>query len=418
MVFRGGTTTCGLLLVASMLTFGCDPWSGAGAERTTIPEQGLLARTAMRSTHMAFVVGTHPTVADSVVPAVTKQRRKYVTRRPSVGKRTQTVAEATVTNLDAFHSPEDCLTLLRRGERASRVTGTVRIASWNVRWFPDGVPGNPTQASRATDVDWMACAIGWMNVDAVALAEIKSKPRSELALERLTARLDELTNGKYVVHTDDCPDENGQHVAWLVNQQRVTASDWQLHASINPNGNACAGQLRPGLGVKLRFASGLDLHAIAVHLKSGVEPRDIELRRTSIDGIERALASVTAQSGDADVLVAGDFNTMGCRGCSEVSRSAAEASWLDTRLKAFHPEARRVPSDLGCSLYYQRQPSLLDHFIVTTAMQEAPVGQVATVYGHCRELGCEAYSGKEPEAVLHLSDHCPIVLALLDQDQD
>ncbi len=355
--------------------------------------------------------------SDNATPTVTRQRRKP-TRVRNAGKRVQAVADATPSGADAFRSLEDCLTLLQQGERIVRAAGTARVASWNVRWFPDGVPGNTSQANRTTDVEWMACTLAWMNVDAVALAEIKSKPLSLPALERLVARLDALTNGKHVVHIDDCPDENGQHVAWLVNEQGVTVADWQMHAPINPNGDACAGQLRPGLGVNLRFPGGLDLHAIAVHFKSGVERRDIELRRTSFDGLERVLASVTSRSGDADVLVAGDFNTMGCITCEEVPRSAAEASWLDNRLRAFRPEARRVPSDLGCSLYYQRQPSLLDHFIVTRAMREISLKQSASVHGHCRELGCETYSSGEPAAFSHLSDHCPIVLTLQDQDLD
>jgi endonuclease/exonuclease/phosphatase family metal-dependent hydrolase len=257
-----------------------------------------------------------------------------------------------------------------------------------------------------------------MNVDAWALSEVKSQLRSRSALDELVRRMDELTNGRHAIRVDDCPDENGQHLAWLVNLQRVAASDWQLHAAINPTGDACAQQLRPGFGVRLRFSGGLDLHAVAVHLKSGVTARDLEQRQTSVDGLERVVRAVTTRSGDADVLVAGDFNTMGCRDCAEWTRSAKEAGWLDTRLKAFRPEVRRVPSDLGCSHYYQRQPSLLDHFLVTTATAEAELERKATVYGFCREQACEAYSGTEPESVRRLSDHCPLVLELQDRDLD
>jgi endonuclease/exonuclease/phosphatase family metal-dependent hydrolase len=257
-----------------------------------------------------------------------------------------------------------------------------------------------------------------MNVDAVALAEIKSKPRSEPALAQLTQRLNELTNGNYTVHLDDCPDQNGQHVAWLLDERRVTPLDWQTHATINPNGEACAGQLRPGLGVTLRFLGGLDLHAIAVHLKSGIDPRDIALRQQSVDAMEHIVSEVVRRSGDSDVLIAGDFNSMGCRECPRLERSAAETGWLDTRLRAFQASMRRIPSDLGCSHYYQRHPALLDHVIVTTAMQEASSVQSVSVYGHCRELQCDSYSGAEPDAVRHLSDHCPIVVTLTDRDLD
>lgn len=353
-----------------------------------------------------------------VTPTWNKLRRPPKSRGLGPSRRVQAVSVTTSDAADAFRSADDCRTLLRQGARVSRSSGTARIASWNVRWFPDGVAGEVADSSLATDIEWMACALAWMNVDAVALAEVKSKPRSLPALEQLVARLDALTAGKHSIRIDDCPDESGQHVAWLLNEQRVNATDWQMHAPINPNGEACSGQLRPGLGVRLRFIGGLDLHAIAVHFKSGVLPRDLALRRASFDGLERVLGSVTSRTGDADVLVAGDFNTMGCKTCTAVTRSAAESSWLDNRLRAFRPSARRVPSDLGCSLYYQGQPSLLDHFLVTSAMREAPSDNLASVYGHCRSFACDVPSDAEPAASTRLSDHCPIVLTLLDQDLD
>jgi len=352
-------------------------------------------------------------------PTLTKLRKTSSLKSRQVNKRVAAVtATASSPATEAFRSPASCFELLRQGVRAGRSQGMARVGTWNVRWFPDGVAGDTLDSNLATDVEWMACTLAWMNVDAMALAEVKSKPRSLAALEQLVSRLDALTNGKHTVHLDDCPDENGQHVAWLVNEQRVRVADWQMHAPLNPNGDACAGLLRPGLGVNLRFLGGLDLHAVAVHLKSGVEARDIELRRGSFDGLERVLQSVSSRNGDADVLVAGDFNSMGCSSCPTVMRSAAETSWLDNRLRAFRPQARRIPSELGCSEYYRQQPTLLDHVLVTSAMREAPLDTVASVYGHCRELGCEAYSGSEPLAMGHLSDHCPIVVTLLDQDLD
>ncbi|HMA95313.1 MAG TPA: endonuclease/exonuclease/phosphatase family protein [Polyangiaceae bacterium] len=340
-------------------------------------------------------------------------------QRPKVFRRTRlhTAASVKPEAVGAFGSSEDCLRLLGRGERAPRTPGAARIGSWNIHWFPDGVPGSPSATAAGTDLEWMACAIAWMNVDALALAEVKSKPYAEAALEQLTSRLGELTGNKYTVRVDDCPDQNGLHLAWLVSDT-VQAVDYQIHASLNPHGDACAGQLRPGLGVRLRFRGGLDLHAVAIHFKSGTTARDIALRQTSFDALERVIANVGNRSGDPDVLIAGDFNTMGCRECQDVTRSGAESSWLDTRLKAFRPEARRVPNDLGCSTYYQRQPSLLDHFIVSSSMREAAILEKATVFGYCRDLGCGAYSGKAPQAATRLSDHCPLVLELRDVDLD
>lgn len=394
-----GLIDLGRLLIASLALSACNSRSDVGLWPLQLGDRDHFA-------------------SGEAEPTLTRHPRKAKRQRANVRRRIQSVGESTAMGSDAFSNPEACQAALRRGERFKRAQGTARVAAWNVRWFPDGVPGNPSETTRATDVDWMACVLAWMQADVVALSEIKSRAYSEGALTRLTSQLDGLTSGRYKLRLDDCPDQNGQHVAFLVNEQRVAATDWQMHPSLNPNGDACAGQLRPGLGVKLRFPGGLDLHAIAVHLKSGVEPRDIGLRRKSIDALERIVASVTERSRDADLLVAGDFNTMGCRSCADMQRSAAEASWLDTRLKAFRPELARIPSDIGCSLYYQRQPTLLDHFVMTRATQELLPGTQAIVLGHCRELGCEGYSGKDPDSVSRLSDHCPILLSLLDQDLD
>lgn len=380
-----------LVLIASLLSSACEHCS---ASNLSVPK--LTARSVTSETN--------------VEPQLQRPR---LFRR----KRVHTVTSAGSDAMSAFRSPEDCLRLVERGERAPRTAGAARIGAWNIHWFPDGVPGTPSDSASTADLEWMACALAWMDVDAVALSEVKAKPSANSALAQVTSRLGELTGNQYTVRRDDCPDESGQHVAWLVSDA-VQAADYQTHGSLNPNGEACAGQLRPGLGVRLRFRGGLDLHAIAIHFKSGTTARDIGLRQVSFDALEGVIANVAKTSGDSDVLIAGDFNTMGCRECIDVNRSGAESSWLDTRLKAFRPEVRRVPNDLGCSTYYQRQPSLLDHFIVSSSMQEAAIAEKAAVMGYCRDLGCDAYSGKGPLAASRLSDHCPIVLELRDQDWD
>jgi predicted extracellular nuclease len=317
-----------------------------------------------------------------------------------------------------FTSAEDCERLVRLGQRAEREAGTARIGSWNVRWFPDGIPGGSASASLETNVPWLGCAIAWLNVDALALIEVKSKPRSTAALENLTKRISELTNEPYAYRIDDCPDSSGQHLGWIWNQKRVTASEFRMYAAINPHGDSCAKQLRPGFGVTMRFLGGLDLSAIAVHLKSGTTARDLELRRKSFDGINQVVKSVIHESGDSDVLVLGDMNSMGCETCPELEHGAAEAQRIDTLLAAYDEPMRRVPSKQGCSHYFQRHAGLLDHFFVTRSMREVPRVTKVETLGYCQQLSCESYSGKAPLAATHLSDHCPIVLSLRDEDLD
>ncbi len=339
-------------------------------------------------------------------------------RQQAAAAPVETSPSRTTATRSVFDSREVCEDLVRNGQRLFHGPNTARFGAYNIRWFPDGVPGSTPKPSRAIDVPWLACVLAWLGLDAVALAEIKPRARSEAALGVLVSTLDAWTGGRHRVFLDDCPESNGQHVGWLIDETRVKASYPTTHATLNPHEEACAGQLRPGFGLDLKFSGGLDLHAIAVHLKSGTAPRDGELRRRTIEALPGVVESVITRSGDFDVLVAGDFNTMGCRSCREPVGALGEASSLDGYL-ARHPRPlRRVGSDLGCSHFYQGRPSLLDHFLITTSTKEAEPQSLTRVEGECRRAWCESVSRTPTEAQKHLSDHCPIVLELADRDDD
>jgi hypothetical protein len=275
-------------------------------------------------------------------------------------------------------------------------------------------------------VRWLGCSLAWLNLEAFALAEVKSKPRSTLALDALVTHLNEYTGGSYAYRMDECPESNGQHLVWFWDQRQVQVRGFRMHGAINPYGEACAGRLRPGFGVFMAFASGLDFHAIAVHLKSGNLRDDMALRRKSIEGLGGVATQIAHESFDSDVIVLGDMNSMGCEGCEGLDNSAAEAMAMDTHLAALHVPMRRVPSDLSCSEYYEGHPSLLDHFFVTAEAREIPRQVKVEIQGYCRDLACESFPVAEaskggpivPQAFAELSDHCPIVLSILDQDLD
>jgi endonuclease/exonuclease/phosphatase family metal-dependent hydrolase len=286
-----------------------------------------------------------------------------------------------------------------------------------VRWFPDGAPGRKP-SRHPTDVEWLACALAYLDADVVALEEIKSYPRARQQLDELVRRLTELSPGDYRVRLDDCEAETSQHVGLFWNEKRVRAQDFRTISELNPHGSACENQLRPGLGARLRFPGGLDLLAVAVHLKSGGERRALELRQRSVERLPAVFADVVREFEDDDLLLLGDFNTMGCSHCSPRLDADGELKDLGARLARMQRPLQVLPSEPGCSHYFGGKAGLLDLVVAPRAMRELGAGARVVSSGVCAALGCGPAPSPPPAAHRDLSDHCPIVVDLVDRDLD
>lgn len=309
-----------------------------------------------------------------------------------------------------FHSKQACEKLVA-SRRAERKPTRARIMSYNVRRFPDG-----DRASR-TDVEWLACVIASSNADLVAVQEFKNRTQSKGALDQLLGRLDALTKGRWLARFDDCP--SVMHVGVLYDETRVKALSFDTFASLNPHGEACKDQLRPGFGGYFRFVGGFDAHVISVHLKSMPTRRALDLRRQSLRGLGAAVERARAAHRDDDVILVGDLNSMGCRKCSPPVASSAEIAELDDALAKTDPRLRRVRARPGCTHYFHGEGALLDHFLVTESLAELGADESARVSGYCGELVCNPLGTKqEPMAYRRLSDHCPVVLDFADRDLD
>ncbi len=290
------------------------------------------------------------------------------------------------------------------------------MATWNVRWFPDGVPGKRPKRPKPTDVPWLACSLAWMGVDVVALQEIKGHPAARAKLDELTRELDAATRGAWRVELDRCPQGPIQHVALLWDSRRVSADGFGDVGSLNPHGAPCEKLLRPGFAGYFRFPGGFDAHVVSLHLKSGARRRDLDLRAGSFAALGGATRDLVAVRSDADVVYAGDFNTMGCRHCSPAQTVGDELVALDAALKA--ASLRRVPASSTCSEYFEGRGTLLDHVVVTTATREASSASAA-VSGYCGALACGPLGSHEPPlAYQALSDHCPVLMDFVDRDLD
>jgi endonuclease/exonuclease/phosphatase family metal-dependent hydrolase len=286
-----------------------------------------------------------------------------------------------------------------------RPTPPHRIASWNIRWFPDGAARGPGE--HATDLAWLACAIAALEVQVVAVQEIVQHPRGRAALLDLLDLLDRRTGGKWRHALDDCPGSGRQHVGLLWDGSRVEVTAPHEIAALNPGDHACGKNLRPGYGAHIRFEDGVDFHVVSVHLDSGTSARDHGNRRTSLARLAGSLNAL-AESGDSDVLVLGDLNTMGCEDCVPVVTAAEEVAALDASAEA--AGARRLDADGLCTEYHGSRPALLDHVLARGPALLAPEARVE-LHGACRDLGCRPLRrGERPASLQRLSDHCPLVV--------
>jgi hypothetical protein len=247
---------------------------------------------------------------------------------------------------------------------------------------------------------------------------VKAYPGARQKLDRVRARLDELSHGAYQARLDECDPPAAQHVALLWDAKRVKASDFAVFGELNPRGAPCQGHLRPGLGARFRFPAGLDLEVVTAHLKSGSDEEAQALRARSAARLPALFASVNERHRDSDLLVLGDFNTAGCSSCSPLQSAAAERDAISASLGAASDSLFLLPTQPGCSHYFSRQAGLLDLVVAPRAMRE--LGATPTVHasGLCEELSCRSLPHALPAAYRELSDHCPIVLDLLDQDLD
>jgi len=294
---------------------------------------------------------------------------------------------------------------LEGGRMAQGADPRLRVAAWNIEWFPDH-----------TDIGWLACAIAWMNLDLLGIVEIRDGERARVRMGELLAELERLTGEPWQVDLQRCGARSSQHVGFLWNaaRLRLLAADdaWPLNARARGPEEPCAGWLRPGRHGYFAPAHGpgAGFHAIVVHLKSGATEAAAAERAQALGRLAQATASLGSDG--ARVLLLGDFNTMGAggRGSAEAEvrgiARLASASALGLRQETTAP---------ACTEYYRGKGGRLDHVLASRAMGTIePEG--ARVSGYCAVASCAPISpwraGERPAAYESLSDHCPVVVEI------
>lgn len=284
--------------------------------------------------------------------------------------------------------------------------GEIRVATWNIRYFPEP----ETDPGRVADI------LAGLDADLVAVQEVRDEAALAALLADVNARSQRSGSGAGRVYSYVLAESGGNgglYVGYVYDTLAVELSSvrtmWRLQMTED---------LRPGLAARVKsLRGGLDFGVIVMHTDSGVRDRDYQNRLRFLDSLSAVLPDFVAS--DADVIVLGDLNTMGREADGEVTAVTArqEIADLDRKLEAIG--MRRLQNEPDCTEYYRGRGATLDHIVVALATREAPPDLVAEVRGYCGELKCAPLDPEDmPLDYQVASDHCPVVVDLIDVDAD
>lgn len=319
-----------------------------------------------------------------------------------------------------WKSSTDCQHVVKDGGRmAVPVPDTLRVGTWNIRWFPHGSPPDqPEPAAAPTDLEWLACTLVWMQTDILVVQESLTTANARAAWDRMLTALEQQTGYTWQWSVQECGKPDGHHVGVLWNSSRLTLSAfqslWSLNGRATSSRNPCEGGLRPGhyAHVQSKRQPGADFHLIGLHLKSGPTVFAVEARHAALNRIDAAVAPFLEM--DKDVIILGDLNTMGA-GDRHSQRS--ELKYLRRKVAKETPGFDVLFPEPRCSHYFRGRGDWLDHVLVAKNMDEIRT-QPARVTGYCAVAGCRRIKGDYPLAYQRLSDHCPVIIEVDNRDRD
>ncbi len=313
-----------------------------------------------------------------------------------------------------------CQAAVQKGLRMVEASSEkLRVATWNLRWFPVGTsPDRPDGSAEPTDIEWLICVIRWMQVDILAIQESLGTSEATQAWKTLTSQLSQKTGQIWRWYRQPCGRPDDHHIGLLWNDTRVSLSDfdslWQFNAKAQSPQNPCAFGLRPGqyAYAQSREVEGVDFHLIALHLKSGPTVFAVEKRQKALNRIDETMATYVKR--DRDIVILGDFNTMGA---GDFHSQRSERKYVHRLVAKEKPGFTDLNLQPQCSHYFRGRGGWLDHVLVAKGMQEVTANS-ARVTGYCALAGCQRIRGDYPRAYRLLSDHCPVILEIENRDED
>lgn len=325
----------------------------------------------------------------------------------------ETLDRVTPHDSTAWTSRSDCETLQAEHRSDARPP---RVGTWNIRFFPDSVEGEQTDPDKATDVPWAACAIASLGVDVLVVQEFKNSPAALEKQRELVDRLNELTGGDWQLELDQCTPAELQHPGFLFDKKRVRGEAFREIPSMNPD-PVCSNEISPGFAGYFSIEGGPDFHLIAVHGATGSVSEQLEKRALITAAMEPVSNDAMAVNPDADILFAGDFNSVGCESCDPVVSNEEENTLLGQTVAGFQPSLTLLPTSEACTRVADDMPHI-DHVLAAADMAEVPSGSTVHVTGICEEISCDRQVNWLEDAYDRLSDHCPLILDLAATDDD
>lgn len=319
-----------------------------------------------------------------------------------------------------WQSAQACEKVVNDGGRmALTSTDNLRIGTWNIRWFPYGQsPDRSRTSEEGTDIPWLICTMAWMNMDLLAVEESLATPTAKQAWKTVVESLGDTTGDSWRWTPQRCGEPDSHKIGFLWNTKRVDLSLMKSLGAFNVKAQSdsqpCEGGLRPGhyAYVQSVHQPGADFHVIALHLKSGPTVFALEDRQKALNRLDKTVKPFLKK--DKDVVILGDFNTMGA---GDNASRKAELKYVRRMVSKEMPGFQDIQLTPQCSHYFRGRPGWLDHVLVNHGMEEVH-SRSARVTGYCAVAECERIQGDYPSAYERLSDHCPVVIEIQNQDKD
>ena len=217
---------------------------------------------------------------------------------------------------------------------------TLRVTTWNLKWFPSGQPNNAPENVEQDRIDKAAAILRPLASDVILLQEIRDGPTCErliLALRPEAYHLVVCSNFKDAV--GGIP---GRQQVAIISKLQATAAwaeRWKTYGAVDPPRGFAFAVFRLGTN---------DVAVYSVHLKSNLTRSDAE-REHQLNMLKRELASeqlrrhmydVQARLGERleAVIIGGDFNTS-----RDTLRFVSEATIENLNEEGFLSGYERIP---------------------------------------------------------------------------